>query len=118
MRTYLNSTGAVRLTTAGSYETPSYHLCLSELVLQLIDVLLLLAALLLVLFHVSVHLLQLLLVLRELLPGLKKISRCAAVAGVPQCLTCLQLCIFPHRDSLKIKTHEVQATDQINVQLQ
>lgn len=91
MRTCSNSTGAVRQITAGSYETPSYHLCLAELVLQLIDVLLLLTALLLVLFHLSVHLLELLLALRELLPGLKKISRCAAVAGVPQSLTCLQL---------------------------
>lgn len=74
-----------------SLSAGSYHLCLTELVLELAYVLQLLTVPFLVLFHLNVHLLNLLLILRELLPGLKKISCCAAVAGVPQCLACLQL---------------------------
>lgn len=69
----------------------SYHLHLTELLLKLADELRLLTAPPLVLPGLGVHFLQLLLVLHELMPGLKKISCCAAVAGVPHRLTCLQL---------------------------
>lgn len=81
--------------SAGSHKATSYHLCLTELVLELVDLLKLLTAPLLVLFHLNFYLLQLLLILHELLPGLQKISCGAAVACVPQRLASLKLQIFP-----------------------
>lgn len=71
------------------FQATAHQLCLCELVLELVDVLQPLAALLLVLLRLRIQLFQLLLVLRELLPGLEKIRCGAAVAGVPQRLTSL-----------------------------
>jgi hypothetical protein len=64
-------------------------------VLELADLQQLLLVQLMVPSDLAVHLLQLLLVLDKLLLGLQEVLRCAAVAGVPQRLTCLQLSIKP-----------------------
>jgi hypothetical protein len=54
----------------------------------------------------AIHLLQLLLILDELLLGLQEVLCCAAVASVPQCLSCLQLSIKPEGVHVPMKTGE------------
>lgn len=69
----------------------SHHFHLTQLLLEVADVLQLFAAPVLVLSDLCAHLLQLLLVLNKLLSCLQEICCSAAVAGVPQRLSGLQL---------------------------
>lgn len=78
--------------------------------LELADMQQLLLAHHLVPSDLAIHLLQLLLVLDELLLGLQEVLCCAAVAGVPQCLTCLQLSIKPEGVHVPVEMTENNIT--------
>lgn len=78
--------------------------------LELADLQQLLLAHLMVPSDLAVHLLQLLLVLDKLLLGLQEVLRCAAVAGVPQCLACLQLSIEPEGVHVPVEIGENNIT--------